>query len=187
MNYFTPERYVALQSPAAEAMDLADAAWEEAVAKYDARLLQIRSKLPDSAVRLIDDFYLHDAAVLGIGGGEDDFAILLQLDPPPHDIVMLWYSLTDRLEHKLGVLPPEFCSSRPQWLYDEFDLAGGSVDTVFTHSILLSDGQEFKLTYSELRLAVTRAVFPTPLVSVFPSDASNRPNGATAPATLSKP
>jgi hypothetical protein len=61
MNYFTRERYLALQERG-DAMDAADAAWAEAVAGYEAYLQTIRPELPESVRELLDGFYLHDAA-----------------------------------------------------------------------------------------------------------------------------
>jgi hypothetical protein len=69
MNYFTRERYLALQETGDDAQDATDAAWDEAVERYDAYLQTIRPEMPESVRALLDGFYLHDARVLSMGQG----------------------------------------------------------------------------------------------------------------------
>ena len=54
MNYFTRQRYLALQERGDDAMDTADAAWDEAVARYEPQspigsLIRVRGKGPSAA------------------------------------------------------------------------------------------------------------------------------------------
>ena len=52
MNYFTPERYLALQDCSSDAaMNRADEAWEEAVQCYEAYLRTVRPSLPSPPER----------------------------------------------------------------------------------------------------------------------------------------
>ena len=56
MNYFTRQRYLALQERGDDAMHAADAAWDEAVQHYDAYVQSIRAEMPESVRELVDGF-----------------------------------------------------------------------------------------------------------------------------------
>ncbi|HYT92250.1 MAG TPA: DUF4085 family protein, partial [Gemmataceae bacterium] len=100
MNYFTRERYLALQNFDDDAMSAADADWESAVERYESYLQSIRPQLPESVRQLLDGFYLHDARVLSMGQRGETFVISLQLDPPPHELLTLTYTLAGQPEVK---------------------------------------------------------------------------------------
>src|SRR5206468_4056134 len=93
MKYFTPEKYVALQNFDAAAMDAADAAWDDGVARYETYLQSVQAELPEAVRKILDGFYLHDADVLSMGRQGETFTIVLQLDPPPRELLTLNYLL----------------------------------------------------------------------------------------------
>src|SRR5260370_31155252 len=83
----------ACRLPRGDARDAADAAWAEAVARYDAYLQTIRPEMPETVRELVDGFYLHDARVLSMGRRGDTFVISLQLDVPPSELLTIPYTL----------------------------------------------------------------------------------------------
>src|SRR2546425_205869 len=107
MKYFTPELCSSLQNFDEAAMNAADAAWEDAVQRYDSYLHVIRPELAESVRQLLDGFYLHDANVLSMGQRGDDFVVVLQLDVPPHDVLTISYNLESPPRITQGVLPAE--------------------------------------------------------------------------------
>ena len=113
MNYFTRDRYLALQDRGDDAMDAADAAWDEAVARYDAYLQTIRPEMPESVRELLDVFYLHDARVLSMGRRGDTFVISVQLDVPPNELLTITYSLAGTPEIKQERFPWAAATATP--------------------------------------------------------------------------
>jgi hypothetical protein len=162
MNYFTRERYLALQEHGDGAMDAADAAWDDAVARYDAYLQTIRPELPESVRQLLDGFYLHGARVLSMGRRGDRFVISLQLDVPPNELLMITYSLAGAPDIKQDLFPWAKSDATPAWLYDEIELIREGNQGHFVHSILFSNGWEVRLPFREVCLATAYPTFPYP-------------------------
>jgi hypothetical protein len=175
MRFFTPDKYVALQNTDPAAMDAADAAWEEAVAQYDAYLQSIRPQLPPHVLELLDGYSCHDADVLSIGRQGDGFVIALQLDAPPHDLLTITYTLTEEPQLDPTALPPEYRQSRPLWLHEELEVVGTDANTWFRQALLLSNGWEVRLTFRDVRLATARPVFPWRGVAVAGGEAISQP------------
>jgi hypothetical protein len=163
MKYFTRERYVALQDFSTDAaMDAADAAWEEAANRYDAYLQQIGPALPPSVRRLVEDFYLHDAAVVSMGMQGDDFVLVLQEDAPPNGLLLLRFSLVGEPGIDREALPPQHRSPSPLWLHEEIEVIGEGSDRQLRFSILLDNGWEITLPIREVQIQALGALFPVP-------------------------
>jgi len=162
MNYFTRERYLALQAHGDEAMDAADAAWAEAVARYDAYLQTIRPEMPETVRELVDGFYLHDARVLSMGRRGDTFVISLQLDAPPKELLTITYTLAGAPDIKQELFPWATPGAAPAWLYEEIELVREGPQSHFVHSILFSNGWEVRLPFREVRVATAYPTFPAP-------------------------
>ncbi len=162
MNYFARERYLALQTPGDDAMDAADAAWEEAVARYDAYLQTIRPEMPESVRELLDGFYLHDARVLSMGQRGETFVISLQLDAPPNELLTITYRLSGAPEIKQDLFPWASSAATPEWLYEEIELVRDGSQNHYVHSILFSNGWEVRLPFREVILATAYPTFPYP-------------------------
>jgi hypothetical protein len=162
MNYFTRERYLALQERGDEAMDAADAAWAEAVARYDAYLLTIRPEMPEGVREVLDGFYLHDARVLSMGRRGDTFVISLQLDVPPNELLTITYTLAGAPEIQQELFPWATAGKAPAWLYEELELVREGERSHFVHSILFSNGWEVRLAFREVHLATAYPTFPYP-------------------------
>ena len=162
MNYFTRQRYLALQERGDDAMDAADAAWEEAVQHYDAYAQNIRPEMPESVRELLDGFFLHDARVLSMGRRSDTFVISVQLDVPPNELLTITYTPAGAPEIKQEPFPWAAPGATPSWLYEEIELIREGDQSYFAHSILFSNGWEARLPFREVRLTTAYPTFPLP-------------------------
>ena len=162
MNYFTRERYLAMQNFDKPAMDADDAAWEDAVDRYDAYLQTIRPDLPESVRQLLDGFYLHDARVLSMGQRGETFVISLQLDAPSHELLTITYTLAGPPEVTKTPFPDGEGSSPPAWLYEEIQRVQEGDQKHFIHAILFSNGWEARLPFPRGSLGDGLPDVPTP-------------------------
>lgn len=172
MKYFTPELYGKLQDFSSDAvMDRADAAWERATQSYRRRLTRIRPELPRGIRSLLENFYLHDADVLGMGERGQTFIVTLRLEAPPNELLILNYHLTDSAVINPAAFAPRIPCAAIQWMYDEVDLVRGK-NGVCTHSILFSNGWEAVLRLRDVRVLRTQTLYPVPTEQMGPASAS---------------
>jgi hypothetical protein len=162
MNYFTRQRFLALQERGDDAMDAADAAWADAVAHYQAYLETIRPEMPEPVRELVDGFYLHDARVLSMGRRGDTFVTSLQLDVPPNELLTITYDLAGVPEIMQDLFPWARAGAAPAWLYDEIELIEKVEPKHFVHRILFSNGWEVHLPFRGVHLATAYPTFPYP-------------------------
>jgi hypothetical protein len=162
MKYFTRERYLALQDRGEDAMDAADAAWDDAVQRYDTYLQTIRPEMPEEVRQLLDGFYLHDAHVLSMGRRGDAYVISLQLDAPPNELLTISYNLAGPPEIRQQLFPWAAAGTAPAWLYEELELVREGSQRHFVHEILFSNGWEARLPFREVHLATAYPTFPFP-------------------------
>lgn len=174
MKYLTPDLYIRLQDREPEAMDAADAAWADAVQRYDGYLQSILPELPSAVRQLLEGYYLHDAEVLSAGRQGDSFVILLQLDVPPNDLLSLAYTLTAEPPIDRSALPAEYRSPRMAWQYDELEVCGDGEARHYRHTILFSNGWEILVPFRDVRLATVQPIYPCPRQAVL-SAVSNAP------------
>jgi hypothetical protein len=152
MRYFTPELYVRGQSEDASVLDEVERAWEDNLQRYAAHLRGIRPELPAGLVELLDRFDLHDADLLGLGRREMTLIAVVQPDPAIATL-LLTYTLTGEPFLDRDALPAQLRSRQAQWLYDEVDLVRGEAPQ-FEQSILLSNGWEVRVRFSDFHLTV---------------------------------
>lgn len=158
MKYFTPELYQRLQDFHDEAaMDDADEAWERASARYRRFYRRIRKTLPLGLQKLLGDYVLHDADVLGMGGRGKEFVMVLRLAPPPRQLLILHYRLVRPALVKKDAFLVKGRGSA-QWLYDEVDVEQDAV----VHSVLLSNGWEVQLPLGDVKVTQSEALYPHP-------------------------
>ena len=172
MNYFTRERYLALQERDDDAMDAADAAWATVADQYDAYVRTIRPELPEAVRQLLEGFYLHDARVLSMGQRGDTFVITLQLDVPPNELLTITYSLAGTPEIRTDRFPWAAPAETPHWLYEEIELVHDGNERRFAHSILFSNGWEVRLPFRAVDMATAYPMFPAPHTPAQVSQAS---------------
>ena len=165
MKYFTPERYLRLDSlEEREAFLAAQEEWEEALSRYREQLQRIRKELPPYSRSLrafvlsVHSVYLHDARVLAMYQSKEDFIITLQPPSDPERLAVLGYKLVEEPIIEQNVLPPERCREQIEWLYDELDL--DRPEPTIRHNILLSNGWEVILRFRWARVKRPLRVIP---------------------------
>src|SRR5437867_3269026 len=167
MKYFTPELHQRLQDFSSDqAMDAADAAWEQARRRYQRQLKRLLPSLPRGLRAFLENFYLHDADVLSMGEQGKTFVMVLRLDVPPKELLVLNYRLTAPAVINRAALPSH--NGGPvQWMYDEVIQVPGRRPS-FTHSILLSNGWEIILHLAEVRVVRVRTIYPGAGMNLVP-------------------
>jgi hypothetical protein len=152
MRYFTPELFLRLNSSDSEAVDAAVARWDKATASYAKSLSRLRGRLPAQA-RSLAKLSLHDSDLLNAKNLQDGRALIVLRQN--EKLVMLWYSLSDKLRVFSAPQNWSLSKERVHWLYDELD-ANEDDPTTFVHRILLSDGTTLEVPFSDCRvLSVT--------------------------------
>jgi hypothetical protein len=167
MKYFTPELIERLGSADDATAQAAQAAWEDAATRHEAQLRAIWPELPAALRQLWDDFYLHDAEVLSMGRDGQMFVIVLRLDVPPRDLLILNYQLIGEPVINIAALPAEHRSSPVAWMYDEVDLVR-SPEKSCVHSILFSNGWEVQLRFRDVQLLTAQTLLPVASVMAVP-------------------
>ncbi len=157
MKYFKPELLARCRSRDDDLAESAAKEWEEAVAAYQARFNAVFPRLPSEVGGLCSRFSLHDAKMLGAAFGTEKalFGILLQLERSSgHTGKVLELNYQPVAGPNSGVVVKTNASrqggSRQEvWvLYDEFDF--DEEHGFFTHSLLLTDGREIEVRFTNL-------------------------------------
>lgn len=161
MNYFTPDLILRGQSQDPQVVDDVERLWDNACERYRAHLDSIRSKMPSGLRHIEDHYYLHDAKIHGMGKKDRSFLIVLQLDTPPHSLLTLTYDLLRDPVVKQTALPLEYSSlpGSTAWEYDELD-QDGKDPAAWHQVILLSNGWEVCLTFSNVAVQEVQSLFP---------------------------
>jgi hypothetical protein len=172
MKYFTPGLYRRLQDCSSDdAMGAADAAWETAAQRYKRMLRRVRTLFPKGLRSLVEDFYLHDAEVLSMEQEGKTFVIVLRLDTPPRELLVLTYQLLEEAIVNTDALPSRGDLEPVQWMYDEVCAARGK-GIGWVHSILLSNGWEIQLRLSNVEVTRAQALYPIPGTILVPISAT---------------
>src|SRR4051812_19753732 len=96
MRYFTPDLLERFGSLDDDVADAANAESERVSMRYQRHWEKIQSLFPESVQRFNNDSVcLHDAQVLSIGRDQDTFVLVLQLEAPSTQIIMLSFTLAD--------------------------------------------------------------------------------------------
>ncbi len=182
MKFFTPELLGRFGSQNDEVALAAQEALEKNSLEYLAHLKTIQGKLPERFRELLQSFYLHDARVLSSlfpvppdlpfrmfwaewiewgfrvkdRGPWPSLFLALQLDTPPHEVVVLHYR---------SVVIVEMSHHRPwqeehlaflECQHDEVDVVTENARTCALHSILFSNGFELRLQFSDFDFATMK-------------------------------
>jgi hypothetical protein len=140
MKFFTPERYLRLQDFSSNtAMNASEQDWERAAVRYRRHLERLRPELPASFRALLRKYHLHDAQVLSMGRRDHSFVIVLCLNPPPQQVLILTYQLAGPAIIRTAAFPAEHRTLHTDWLYDEIQPVRGK-EASWTHAILFSNG-----------------------------------------------
>ncbi len=168
MKYFTPELLALCRSSDDDVAEAAAEKWEHAIAAYNARLRKVRPDLPLGARRLLKHASLHDAHCVTItttgNGAGKELCLTFRLARSSSKLaggVELRYSLAGHTTLLLDkARKPSDEPFTPHVLYDEFDREQRRGAKLFTHSLLMSNGLEFQIRFSNLRLRWFGTVLP---------------------------
>jgi hypothetical protein len=153
MKYFTPQRYVALQDFSSDdTMNQADSAWEEAGDRYDAYYRAVREHVPAGFRKLMEGHYLHNAIVREIARQGNQLLVVLRLDPPPRELLLVRYDLAGEPIFDRDALPePHRSQGAVEWMHDEVELLDREpIHSV--HSVLLSNGWEARIPFRDIQV-----------------------------------
>jgi hypothetical protein len=160
VRYFTPELIALLNSSDDAVADEADAEWDRRLAEYEEGLRRLTPDLPEH-VREFNDVLLHDARVLSLARRESQLIMVLHKDIPPRDVVIITYTLAGEPVIDTEALPLETRSPVMKFDYDEFGVTREGDRTVYTQSILFSNGWEVGLRFHDVRVVLAEPVFPS--------------------------
>jgi hypothetical protein len=93
MKYFTQDLIARGQSHDDNILNEVEALWDANCDQYVAYLDSIRDRLPPGLRHRVDNYYLHDAVIRGMGRQGRSFVIIAQLDTPPQSIITFTYEL----------------------------------------------------------------------------------------------
>lgn len=163
MKYFTPDLIARGQSDDSRVLNEVEAIWDERCARYNAYLASIRDELCPGLRHIEDNYYLHDAAVRGMGRRDGMFVIVLQLDTPPRSLLTFTYELVESPWIDPQALP-EAARSRGElveWQYDEIEKGHGEPPT-WRQAILLGNGWEVVVHFRDVKVEEMQALLPAP-------------------------
>ncbi len=186
MKFFTPDLVDGFGSDDDKISLGAHQELESHSEEYLRHLREIEETLPQRLRELLEQFYLHDSRVISHSSfgvcepgepghtelselthgakrhAEDDrlqsFWIVLELDTPPREILVLQYRsvlIEDAYLHQ--ALGDEECPYL-EWLYDEVELIPTGRDNEFRHSILFTKGLELRLRFKDFDFATLKPI-----------------------------
>lgn len=146
MKYFTPELLEHYGSENDIVADQGQAAWEKASEEYLRHYKSIEGSLPAKLRSVLDRFYLHDARLFGVALEPPFLFLTMQLDAPPHEVLVFQYYLRkepEAIRWNQGSDPCPYA----EWLYDEVDLKKVENIIFFEHSVLFTNGVELRIPF----------------------------------------
>ena len=159
MKLFTPDLFARAQSADPAVQAEAEHRWEEANDRYEEHLRRIEPELPEH-VRSFNDLPLHDAQVDSIARQGDRLVLVLRQDLPPHDLVVLTYTLAGEPFIDKEALPAAIRSAGMAFLYDELEVVREGQGKHFLQSILFSNGWEVRLPFRDVEVTAAETIYP---------------------------
>ena len=134
-------------------------AWAHALRAYRRRWNRIRHAFPKSVQRFMaDNVCLHDAHVLSLTRSGKKLVMVLQMEPPSRDLVILTFQLAGELAIDTAALPNRGDSPIVAWLYEEWDLDRGGQ---CWFDVLLSNGWSMKLPFRDFNYSIGEQLLPS--------------------------
>ncbi len=160
MRFFKPELLKRCRSDERAIAEAAEDEWDGAIDAYAAHLKALRRGMPIAARRALRAPSLHDGELLGYMGerAAPRVTMIVRLEGregEPGSLVAFRY-LTATPDGKGGIAAEhhdigargDLSKHKPRILADEFDAAEGGA--TFTHSIMLSNGLVFRVTFRDV-------------------------------------
>ena len=164
MKHFTRELIEMGRSREHAILNRQEELWDEACDRYFGQLDAIKDEMPPGLRRLVDGYYLHDAAVRGMGQRGRTFLVVLHLDTPPRSLLTLSYELVEDPMIDRTALPPELSArgGSVDWQHDEIERVPGEPPT-WAQSVLLSNGWEVRLHFRDVQVQEVQSLLPASL------------------------
>ncbi len=163
MKFFTRALIEMGQSQDAATLNRHEELWDEACDRYFQHLEALKDTLPPGLRQRVDQYYLHDAVIRGMGQRGSSLVIVLQLETPPESLLIFTYDLVDPPVIDQAALASQFSSlaSLVDWQYDEIEPSAGDPPT-WEQSILFSNGWEVRLHFRDVRIEEVQPLLPVP-------------------------
>lgn len=159
MKYFTPDLILRVGTSDPAGANAADAEWDRRLEEYEKHREAILLRLPEH-VRQYEGLLLHDAQVWCMTRQGDKLTMIMRKDIPPRDVVQMIYTLAADPVINPAALPREEFARGMQYLYNEFDMTQEDAPTVYTESILFSNGWEMRLEYTDVHVTLAQPLYP---------------------------
>ncbi len=154
MKYFTPELYIRGNSPDDAVVEGIEDEWERAIRRYRRHWNKIKRAFPEGVRRFEEArVCLHDAQLLHMGREQDRLLLVLEMEPPARNLVILTFTLLGEPEITTGVLPENLRESRPYWLYEEFNL---DRQQTCGFEVFFSNGWALRLRFRDFQFVVAQ-------------------------------
>ncbi len=130
--------------------------WEVALKRYRQREERIKAWLPDGVRRFIDAHVcLHDARLLNMGRQEDTFVMILEMEPPSRDLVILTFTLDGEFRIADARLKYNSAADVVTWMYEEWNM---DRRRRCCFAVLLSNGWTVELACRDFHYLIVQQV-----------------------------
>ena len=158
MKYFTLELLNRFRAADENVSANAHDDWDEALKRYRRRETRIKAALPEGVRRFIDDrVCLHDARLLNMGSQGDNFVMILEMEPPTRNLVIMMFTLDEKLQSADASLMGKSDSEFVTWMYEEWDIDRRQRPCF---SVLLSNGWLVQLRLRDFQYFIMQQVNP---------------------------
>ena len=123
MKYFTVELLNRLRSDNEDESALCHDDWEMALKRYRQREQRIKPAMPKSVGRFVDTHLcLHDARLLSMGRQDDTLVMVLEMEPPSRELVILTFTLDGAFHISEETLKGKSIAGIITWMYEEWNI-----------------------------------------------------------------
>jgi hypothetical protein len=159
MKYFTVALLNRFRSEDEGVSARAHRDWEAALTHYRQREKQIKATLPEGVRRFVDAHVcLHDALLLNMGRQGDIFVIVLEMEPPSQNLVILTFTLDGEPRIANTALKGKTAGETVTWMYEEWNVDRRRRGCF---AVLLSNGWTVELTFRDFAYLIVKQVVPS--------------------------
>lgn len=159
MKYFTVDVLNRIRSDDDDVSALAHDEWETALKRYRQREERVKGVLPKEVRRFVDaHICLHDARLLNMGRQDDTFVMILEMEPPSRDLVILTFTLDGEPRIEDTALQGKSAADFVTWMYEEWNL---DRRRRFCFSVLLSNGWMVEMAFRDFHYLTVQQVIPS--------------------------
>ena len=156
MKYFTVELLNRFRSDDEDVSALAHDEWELALKRYQKREERIKTALPKGVQRFVDaHICLHDARLQNMGRQDDTFVMILEMESPSRDLVILTFTVDGELRIADTTLQGKSAADIVTWMYEEWNL---DRRRRCCFAVLLSNGLLVELAFRDFHYLIVQQV-----------------------------